>query len=129
VSKPFVLHVVQAHGKALDLLKDYEVKGFVHGYSGSTEVAEQYFDMGILLSFGTGVLNENFKKARQAVKDLPAEAILIESDTPSSHDDRGDSLDLRMQVLNEVAKIRQVTVEELERQVSINIKSVLGDQA
>ena len=33
--KPYVFHIVQAHGKALDILDKYSVTGFVHSFSGS----------------------------------------------------------------------------------------------
>jgi TatD DNase family protein len=112
-NKPFVFHIVQAHGKALEILKDYSVKGFVHSFSGSVEVAEQYMANSILISFGPNILNDNFKKAREALEKLPKEAILFESDTPSNAIDDGNPNKVFEEVLNKAAEIRSTTVEEL----------------
>ena len=124
-SKPFVFHVVQAHGKALEILNNFSVKGFVHGFSGSIEVAEKYYAEGILLSFGPGILNENYKKARLALEELPLEAILIESDTPSHPVDEGHPVEILEKVYQEAANIRQISVDELKSQVRKNFSTLL----
>ncbi len=124
--QPFVFHVVQAHGKALEILNNYSVKGFVHSFSGSIEVAERYFSEGILLSFSTSILNENFKKGREAVEQLPIEALLIESDTPSHPLDEDNPVDNLERVYAEVAKIRQIEVEELASQVATNLEKLFA---
>lgn len=125
-NKPFVFHVVQAHGKALDILKDYSVKGFVHSFSGSIEVAEQYLSHNVLLSFGPNILNDNFKKAREALRLLPDEGILFESDSPSNAIDDSDPNDKIASVLSAAAEIRKTTVEELIKINSQNILKLLS---
>lgn len=112
-NKPFVFHVVQAHGKVLEKLRDFSLKGFVHSFSGSLEVAEQYYSHNVLLSFGPNILSENFKKAREALKELPAEAILFESDTPSNAIDESNPNLKFDEVLEKAAEIRSSSVEEL----------------
>ena len=124
-TKPFVLHIVQAHGKALDILKNYSIKGFVHSFSGSIEVAEKYLSHNILLSFGPNILNENFKNARETLAKLPLEAILIESDTPSNAIDENNPLDKLQKVYEEAAKIKEIDVEDLKQQVIQNFKSLI----
>ena len=122
-SKPFVFHVVQAHGAVLDILNDYPgVKGFVHSFSGSSEVAKAYMGKNILLSIGPQVLNPNFKKVRAALEAIDMESLLIESDAPESPDQHSYSLKLYFQVANEVAKLKKVDVQDLLNQVSENFK-------
>ena len=123
-SMPFVFHIVQAHGKALEILNNYSVKGFVHGFSGSIEVADKYFTEGILLSFGPGILNENYKKARAALKELPIEAILIESDTPSHPVDDGHPIEVLEKVYKQASLIREISVEDLKVQVNRNFSKL-----
>ena len=125
-NKPFVFHFVQSHGKALEILNNYSVKGFVHGFSGSIEVAEQYYDCGILLSFGPGILSENYKKARAALQELPIESILLESDTPSHPVDDGHPVEILEKVYKEAASLRGIGIEELKVQVSENFKALLS---
>lgn len=122
--KPFVFHIVQAHGKALEILNDHNVKGFVHSFSGSIEMAEQYISHGILLSFGTNILNKNFKKAREVIKEIPLGSLLIESDTPSHALDEECPLGNLDKVYKEAALIRGISVEELKNQVQSNFQKL-----
>ena len=83
---PLALHIVSAHGDAIELLRKYSpVSGFVHGYSGSAESAKVYLDLGLHLSVGPAVLNPKFKKLRQVFenKDLLSR-LLLETDQPES---------------------------------------------
>lgn len=121
--RPYAFHIVQAHGAALTLLKDYSLRGFVHSFSGSVEVAEKYFAEGILLSFGPSILNENFKRSREALEALPLEAILIESDFPSAEAGQ-DANKILMDVATEVAKIKSVDRDQLFHQVESNFNGL-----
>lgn len=124
LNKPYVFHIVQAHGQALSILKDYKVKGFIHSFSGSLEVAEQYIDFGLMLSFGSNVLNENYKKARQSLQEIPLESLLIESDCPSYPLDESDPIHTLDEVYKEVARLRQISVDELAAQVAENMEKI-----
>ena len=128
--KPLVLHVVQAHADMLSLLEQTSGSGFVHGFTGSAEVAHRYKEAGFLLSFGPGILKSHFKKARAALESLPLDAILIESDSPAGPSAEGscgaETNDVYDQVLKEVALIKKIDVNTLEEQIVKNIKGLLG---
>lgn len=85
--KPLVLHIVQAHGDALDMLKQQQHPhgGIVHGFAGSYEIARQYLDLGLTLSIGTGILQKGYKKLKDAVARLPLERLVVESDAPDGN--------------------------------------------
>ena len=123
--KSFVFHVVQAHGQALEILKGHSLKGFIHSFTGSKEVALQYYKQGILLSFGPSLLKPNYLKAREALEALPLESLLVESDTPSRPKDLMDPVMALEEVYAEIAKIKNISVEELKKVVSSNLKSLL----
>lgn len=83
--KPLVLHVVRAHSEALKVLSIWEadqVGGMVHAFNSSLEVAEQYMDLNFLISIGGAVTFEKNKKLVEAVRAIPLEKLLIESDCP-----------------------------------------------
>ncbi|MCJ8276468.1 MAG: TatD family hydrolase, partial [Bdellovibrionales bacterium] len=103
----------------------YSVTGFVHSFSGSYEVGKRYFDQGILLSFGPGVLSKNFIKARECLKKLPLEALLIESDAPYTRDDQSDPVKTFFSVAEEVAKIKEIKVDLLFEKVEENFKRLM----
>lgn len=123
--RPYVFHIVQAHGPALNLLKDYQAKGFVHAFSGALEVAEAYWDLGISLSFGPQILNPQFKKARQVLKEIPLSFLLLESDAPQNQEDKADPTSLYLQVVREVSLIKGLSEEKLMIQVAQNIEKLL----
>lgn len=122
--QPFVFHIVKAHGKALEILNDHPVKGFVHSFSGAPEVASSYLDLGLLLSFSPAILNENNKKARAALEVTPVEKLLIESDSPSGPESDEYSQQSLLNVAGEVAKIKGVGLEDLYKQVELNFQTL-----
>lgn len=82
--KPLVLHIVQAHGAALEMLKSmsHSWRGIVHGFNGSTEVAQAYIDLGFSLSIGGSLTRQGHTKLKDAVSHIPLEQLVVESDAP-----------------------------------------------
>lgn len=84
-AKPMVLHLVQAHEKALQVFNLWDPPdrgGFVHAFTGSYETARSYIDRGFLISVGGAVTYDKNKKLHDCVKKIPLEALLLESDAP-----------------------------------------------
>jgi TatD DNase family protein len=85
VQKPLVLHIVHAHGDAIQILKNhgpYPAGGLVHSFSGSYEVARDYVSMGFLISLGGGVTQKGFQNLKNTLTCLPFESMVIETDAP-----------------------------------------------
>jgi len=84
-SKPLVLHVVKAHAEALEMVKN-EALGLpilVHSFSGSGEEALAWCQIGACLSFSGGVLiPRKFEKTKAALRRVPLDRLLIETDSP-----------------------------------------------
>ena len=82
---PAVFHVRDAHGDVLDLLRANRSQlpaGVVHCYSGSVESAREYLDMGFYISFAGPITFKNANKLLDAAKYVPADRILVETDSP-----------------------------------------------
>lgn len=81
---PVVLHIVRAHGDALQLLRSHALQagGLVHGFAASYEIGRQYLDLGYTLSIGTGLLQAGYRKLKDAVARLPLDRLVVESDAP-----------------------------------------------
>ena len=88
-------------------------------------MAKQYIDQGIMLSFSSRILSENFVKARESLKKIPIESLLIESDSPSSPDDKSNPVETYFKVAGEVAKLRGIELDQLLSQVTVNFKSLV----
>ncbi len=89
---PVSIHDRDAHSDILDILKKYpEVKGILHSYSGSVEMARELVKMGYLISFSGTVSFTNAKRVVEVAKTLSKENVLIETDAPylAPHPKRG----------------------------------------
>ncbi|MBU0504616.1 TatD family hydrolase [bacterium] len=83
--KPLVVHDRKCADECVQLIKSEAkgaVTGVVHCFSGTKKLAQQYLDIGFMISF-TGVIT--FKKAhelRAVVKMVPLDRLMIETDAP-----------------------------------------------
>ena len=100
-------------------MKQYEgkVKGVVHCYSYSKEMAREYVKMGYYIGVGGVVTFKNGKKLKETVEDIPLEKIVIETDCPylSPEPNRGrrnSSLNLPY-VVKQIAELKHVSEEEV----------------
>ena len=81
-SLPVLIHDREAHMDTINLIKKYKPKGVIHCFSGSLEMAKEVLGMGMLLGIGGVVTFKNAKKLIEIVKEIPLEAILLETDAP-----------------------------------------------
>ena len=78
---PVVIHSRDATRDTVDILKDYSLKGVIHCFSGSLEIAKEYIKMGFLLGIG-GVVTFKNSKLPLVVREIPLESIVLETDSP-----------------------------------------------
>ncbi len=82
---PVIVHHRRSHEHIVPLLKRYKPKkgGVIHAFSGSYQQAKNYVDMGFKLGIGGTITYERAKKTINALKRLPLEALVLETDAPS----------------------------------------------
>ena len=78
---PVVIHSRDALKDTIDSLKKYKVKGIIHCFSGSLEVANIYISMGFKLGIG-GVLTFKNSKLSNVIEKISLENIVLETDSP-----------------------------------------------
>ncbi|HIV86006.1 MAG TPA: TatD family hydrolase [Candidatus Monoglobus merdigallinarum] len=118
LSLPIIVHDRRSKGDVMRVLKEKKVeRAVLHCFSGSAETAEIFVKMGYMISF-TGVITfKNAKKAVEALKAVPLENLMIETDspymTPEPHrGKRNDSSYVKF-IAEKMAEIKGVTAEEL----------------
>lgn len=80
---PAVIHDRDAHGDVFEILRGFrDVKTLLHCYSGSAEMARQYADAGVYMSFGGVLTFTNAEKTREAARAIPRELLMLETDAP-----------------------------------------------
>lgn len=116
---PVVIHNRDAHQDTLNTLrKSAPIKGLMHCYSGSLELARELLKLGFYFSFGGVITFKNAKKPKEVASQLPLDRILLETDCPylSPEPYRGKRNDpTRIPIIAEVlAKLRETSVQEIE---------------
>jgi len=80
---PVILHCVKAHNEMLACLNEFQtVVGVVHAFSGSYEMAMEYWRRGFYIGVGGTITYERAKKTRDAIRRMPLESLLLETDAP-----------------------------------------------
>ena len=128
---PVSIHDREAHGDVMDVIRRHpDVKGILHSFSGSPEMAEELVRLGYYISFSGTLTFTNAKKPREVAAVLPKDKVLIETDCPylTPHPHRGKTnhsgyLSYTNAVL---AGIWGVSEEECARITEENARRILG---
>lgn len=81
---PLIIHLRKSHNETLKELQRYRPKagGVIHGFSGSLECAQQYWQLGFYLGIGGTITYSRANKTRNTVRQIPLDAIVLETDAP-----------------------------------------------
>lgn len=133
INKPVVLHIVQAHDEALAVLDHWalpQAGGFVHSFNGSFHKAQDFLQKGLLISVGGPVCRPDNMRLHQAVKEIPIEKLLIESDSPDQPPFPHQGNLNRPESIFEVAKalgvIKSLDPEEILEITTANFKRLFS---
>ncbi len=78
---PVIIHSRESTGDMLNILKNYNLKGIIHCFNGSVEVAKEYIKMGYKLGIN-GVITFKNCKLIEVIKEIGIENIVFETDSP-----------------------------------------------
>lgn len=82
VNLPVIIHSRDACADTMELLHKYNPRGVVHCFSGSAETAKEVVNMGMYVGFTGVVTFPNARKTFEAVRAVPMERLLLETDCP-----------------------------------------------
>lgn len=130
---PVIIHSRNAAKDTLDLMKSEradKLRGVIHCYSYSVEIAREYFNMGYYFGLGGVLTYPDARKLKEVAAYLPLESILLETDCPylppSPHrGERNDSGNLPY-VAEELARIKGVSVEKVIETTRDNARQLFG---
>ncbi len=128
---PVLLHVRKAHEQVLAALKRIPVRGGIaHAFSGGSEEARRYLDLGFALGFGGMLTFERSHRLRALAAALPIEAIVLETDAPdltvAAHRGERNSPEYLQDVLAALAQVRGEPPAGLAAKTTANAQTVLG---
>lgn len=78
---PVVIHTRDAFLDTYNILKEYNLRGVIHCFSGSLEVARKYMDLGYYLGIG-GVVTFKNSNLKDVVKEIGLDRVIFETDSP-----------------------------------------------
>ena len=80
---PVVIHDREAHGDIMEVIRSHPaVRGVLHSFSGSPEMAEELVRAGYMISFSGTLTFTNARRPREVAATVPIGKILIETDCP-----------------------------------------------
>ena len=128
---PVSIHDREAHQDTLDMIKRHPgVKGILHSYSGSVEMAEELVKLGYYISFSGTLTFTNAKKPREVAAVLPRDRVLIETDcpylTPHPHRGKINHSGYLAYTNAMLAEVWGITPEECARITEENARRVFG---
>lgn len=128
---PFVIHSRDAAKDTFDMIKanhEEGVKGIIHCFSYSKEIAREYVKMGYYIGVGGVVTFKNAISLKEVVADIPIENIVLETDAPylapvPYRGKRNNSIYIKY-IAEEIARIKGITTQEVIDITTDNTKNV-----
>lgn len=127
---PIVIHSRDAAKDTMDIVKEHgkDLKGIMHCYPYSYEMAKDYVNMGYYLGIGGVVTYSNAPRLHEVVEKIPLEYLVLETDSPylspvPNRGKRNSSLNLTY-VVEKIAELKKISVEEVLEQTCINAKNI-----
>jgi TatD DNase family protein len=129
---PIAIHTRNAMGETIEAVKPFAKKGLrgvFHCFSGSKESAEQIIGMGFHLGLG-GVLTYKNAGVAEAVKDIPMEYLVLETDAPylAPVPYRGKTNEpaYMLEVAKKLAEIKSLPLHEIAAITTCNAEKLFG---
>lgn len=125
---PVILHSVKAHNELLEMLKRFpQVRGVVHAFSGSAQIAEQYTELGYF--FGAGPLIVQSAKLQRVFQQLPLNRIVLETDAPFMANKTAAEANPLLaihEVAKKLASVKSATIEQLAQASRHNTQALFN---
>ena len=123
------LHNRKAWQEFFGILKDlriFSLRGYMHNFTGSREIATKLLDLGLHISFAAPVTYPEAHRLREVSAYIPAERLLTETDCPDLPYARGELTEPwhAGNVLPALASARGMKIEVLAEQIKTNFINI-----
>lgn len=81
-NKPVIVHSRDAINDTYDILSEYNLRGSIHCFSGSLEMARNFIKLGYMIGVGGVATYKNAKTLFNVIKNIDLKYILLETDAP-----------------------------------------------
>ena len=124
LNKPIIVHSRDALQDTFDIMKNYKVKGVLHSYSGSIEMAKEFTKLGYYISLAGPVTFKNAVKPKEVATLVDIDKLLIETDCPyltpvPFRGKRNEPMYVK-HTGKYVAQLRNMDEKDLQKQLGVN---------
>lgn len=129
---PVIIHSREAHNEVFSLLKEFNLnkKGVIHCFTGDTDTAKKFIDIGYFLGIGGVVTFPNAKILKETVKNISLDFLVLETDAPylSPQKQRGKRNEpaYLKYIIDEISILKNVDVKEIEEKTSHNAEKLFN---
>lgn len=125
-NKPVIIHSRDAIQDTYNILSSVKVKGVLHCYSGSLEMAKEFTKIGYFLGIGGIITFKNAKNIIEVIKNIDSKYILLETDSPylAPEPYRGqiNSPVYLKYILEKISEIKNIDYKEMEKMTNYNAR-------
>jgi len=132
ISLPLIIHTRDAFKETIEILKKErpDCGGVLHCYTGNLEVAKEAINLGFYISWSGILTFKNALDLKTVAKEISLKNTLIETDCPflapiPHRGKRNEPMFVRL-VAEELARIHNVSVDEIGEITSANAKRLFG---
>lgn len=125
LGKAVVIHTRDAINDTYEILKKYNVKGVIHCFSGSLEMANKFIDLGFCLGIG-GVLMFHNSNLKDVVREISLSWVVFETDSPYLSPIRGEvnePCNVRL-IANYLSDLKGIPINEVENVTTDNVRRI-----
>lgn len=117
-NKPVIVHSRDSIQDTYDILSKYNVKGVIHAFSGSIEMANRFIKLGFKIGVG-GIVTFKKSNLKDVISNLSLDDIVLETDSPylSPEPVRGKKntpLNL-IYIAEYIANLKKISIDEVLR--------------
>jgi len=131
LSLPLIIHCRDAFHEAIEILKEEKIEnGVFHCFTGNLDSAKEALKLGFYISWSGILTFKNANDLKEIAKEVPLSHTLIETDcpflAPVPHRGKRNEPKYVRFVAEELAKIKNVSIEEVGEITSENTKKLFG---
>lgn len=131
---PIIVHDREAHQDTFEIIsrhsEDGNLRGVIHSFSGSLEMANEYIKLGFFIGLGGVVTFKNAKKPKEVAENIDLDYLLVETDgpylTPEPNRGKRNNPAYVRHTANYIANLRGMSPQKLAEITTKNAKKLFG---
>lgn len=127
-NKPIIVHSRNSIQDTYNILKEYNLFGSIHCFSGSVEMAREFIKIGYKLGIGGIITYKNAKNIREVVKNIDLSHILLETDspylTPIPYRGKSNSPEYIPLIANTIADIKNISINDVSEVTTASAEEI-----